>query len=222
MLGCRVVAKACYKKNMEFKDTITTEAELRAILGEPDPTVARKGRPRFDEFSRQFVEHSPFCVIASRNAVGQMDASPKGDPAGFALVLDDTTLALPDRLGNRIGDTFTNILESPEVAVIFLVPGKGDTLRVNGRAQIVRDGDLLERMAHKGKVPNLAIVVSVETMYFHCAKCMIRSSLWKPEGWPDVSDLPSLGTVLKTQLDWDIEQEKLDGLIEESYRDRLY
>jgi len=207
---------------MEFKDTITTEAELRAILGEPDPTVARKGRPSFDQFSRQFIERSPFCVIASRNAVGQMDVSPKGDPAGFVLVLDDTTLALPDRLGNRIGDTFTNILESPEVAVIFLVPGKGDTLRVNGRAQIVRDADLLERMAHKGKAPKLAIVVSVETMYFHCAKCMIRSNLWKPEAWPDVSGLSSLGTVLKTQLDWDIEQEKLDGLIEESYRDRLY
>ena len=207
---------------MEFKVTITTEAELRAILGEPDPTVARKGRPSFDQFSRQFIERSPFCVIASRNAVGQMDVSPKGDPAGFAFVLDDTTLALPDRLGNRIGDTFTNILESPEVAVIFLVPGKGDTLRVNGRAQIVRDADLLERMAHKGKAPKLAIVVSVETMCFHCAKCMIRSNLWKPEAWPDVSGLSSLGTVLKTQLDWDIEQEKLDGLIEESYRDRLY
>lgn len=207
---------------MEFKDTITTEAELRAILGEPDPTVARKGRPRFDQFSRQFVERSPFCVISSRNTKSEMDASPKGDPAGFALVLDDTTLAIPDRLGNRIADTLVNILETPEIAVLFLVPGKGDTLRVNGRAQIVRDADLLERMAHKGKVPNLAIVVSVETMYFHCAKCMIRSSLWKPEGWPDISDLPSLGTVLKTQLDWDIEQEKLDGLIEESYRDRLY
>ena len=207
---------------MEFKDTITSAEELRTILRDPDPMVARKGRSRFDVFSRQFIERSPFCVIASRNAAGEMDVSPKGDPAGFALVLDDTTLALPDRPGNRIADTLMNILESPQVAVIFLVPGKGDTLRVNGQAQIVRDRDLLERMAHKGKVPKLAIVVSVETMFFHCAKCMIRSNLWKPSEWPDISDLPSLGTVLKTQLEWDIELDTLDGLIEESYRDRLY
>jgi hypothetical protein len=207
---------------MEFKDKITTAVELREIVGDPDPMVVRKGRPRFDVFSRQFIEKSPFCLIASRNATGEMDVSPKGDPPGFALVLDDTTFALPDRPGNRIADTLVNIIESPEVAVIFLVPGKGDTLRVNGRAQIVRDADLLERMAHNGKVPKLSIVVSVQTIFFHCAKCMIRSSLWKPDAWPDISDLPSLGTVLKTQLAWDIELETLDGLIDESYRDRLY
>jgi PPOX class probable FMN-dependent enzyme len=207
---------------MEFNNRVTTVEELREILGHPDPMVARKGRPRFDVFSRQFIEKSPFCLIASRNAAGDMDVSPKGDPPGFALVLDETTLVLPDRPGNRIADTLINILETPEVAVIFLVPAKGDTLRVNGRAQIVRDPDLLERMTHKGKVPKLAIVVSVETIFFHCAKCMIRSSLWSPEGWPDISALPSLGTVLKTQLEWDIELEKLDGLIDESYRDRLY
>ncbi len=207
---------------MEFNDKVATAEELREILGHPDPMVARKGRPRLDVFSRQFIEKSPFCLIASRNAAGAMDVSPKGDPPGFALVLDDTTLALPDRPGNRIADTLINILERPEVAVIFLVPGKGDTLRVNGRAQIVRDAELLDRMTHKGKAPKLAIVVSVETVFFHCAKCMIRSSLWQPEGWPNISALPSLGTVLKTQLAWDIELETLDGLIDESYRDRLY
>ncbi len=207
---------------MEFQDTITSADELRAILREPDPMVARKGRPRLDPFSRQFIERSPFCVIASRNAHGDMDVSPKGDPAGFALVLDDTTLAIPDRPGNRIADTLTNILESSQIAVIFLVPGKGDTLRVNGRAQIVRDRDLLERMTHKGKVPKLAIVVSVETVFFHCAKCMIRSGLWKPAEWPEIADLPSLGEVLKGQLDWDIELATLDDRIEESYRERLY
>ena len=207
---------------MEFNDTITSVDELRAILNEPDPMVARKVRPRLDPFSRQFIERSPFCVIASRNAQGDMDVSPKGDPAGFVLVLDDATLAIPDRPGNRIADTLTNILEVPHVAVIFLVPGKGDTLRVNGRARIVRDLDLRERLAHKGKVPKLAIAVAVETVFFHRAKCTIRSGLWKPEEWPEIADLPSLGEVLKGQLDWDIELATLDERIEQSYRERLY
>jgi PPOX class probable FMN-dependent enzyme len=141
---------------MKWKDKIDSVEELRDLLPDPDPMTARKGQSRFDAFSRQFVERSPFCVIASRNAAGEMDASPKGDAAGFAKVLDDTTLAIPDRPGNRIADTLINILETPEVAVIFLVPLKGETLRINGRAQIVRDRNLRELMAHKGKVPELA------------------------------------------------------------------
>jgi PPOX class probable FMN-dependent enzyme len=207
---------------MKWKDKIDSVEELRDLLPDPDPMTARKGQSRFDAFSRQFVERSPLCVIASRNAAGEMDASPKGDPPGFAKVLDDTTLAIPDRPGNRIADTLINILETPEVAVIFLVPLKGETLRINGQAQIVRDLTLRERMVHKGKVPELAIVVSVEKMFFHCAKCMIRSNLWEPAEWANVSDLPSLGTILKTQLEWEIEIEALEGRIEESYRDRLY
>lgn len=207
---------------MEFKHVITTAEELRAILGHPNPMIARKGQPRIDAFARQMIERSPFCVIASRNASGDMDISPKGDPAGFALVLDENTVAIPDRPGNRIADTLTNIIESPEVAVIFLVPGTGHTLRVNGWARIVRDLDIRERLAHEGKVPELAIAIAVETAFFHCAKCMIRSGLWNPERWPEVDDLPTLGTVLKTQLDWGIALKTLDRRIDQSYRDDLY
>src|SRR5258705_2818538 len=120
-----------------------------------------------------------------------MDVSPKGDPPGFVQVLDDETLAIPDRPGNRRADTFSNVLQNPGVGLIFLIPGKLETLRVNGRARIVRDMALRERMAVQGKVPQIALVVTVEEAFIHCGKCMIRSQLWQPESWPDGDALPS-------------------------------
>lgn len=207
---------------MTFHDTIDTVEQLREVLPSANPTTLRKIRPRFDRFTQQFVEHSPFCLIGSRNARGEMDVSPKGDPAGFAKVLDDETVVIPDRPGNGIADTLINILEKPEVALIFLVPGKGETVRVNGRARIVRDRDLMEQMAYKKKVPTLAIAVRVETVFFHCAKCVIRSGLWKPEQWPAIEDLPSLGTALAGQLEIESQACDLDERIDDSYRNRLY
>jgi PPOX class probable FMN-dependent enzyme len=162
---------------------ITTEAELRELLGTPLPTVAGKDRPALDDVDRQWLAASPFCLVATSGADGSCDVSPKGDPPGFVVVLDDATIALPERAGNRRADGFRNILQNPHVGLVFLLPGRGDTLRINGRARLVRDPELLDRMVVKGHRPLLATVVEIEQVYYHCAKAFLRSSLWDPESW---------------------------------------
>lgn len=120
------------------------------------------------------------------DARGQMDISPKGDPPGFVQVLDESTLAIPERPGNRRADTFTNVLENPMVGLIFFVPGKNETLRISGHAKIVRDRELRESMALRDKTPDFALAVEVQEVSFHCSKGIIRSSLWSPQGWPAI------------------------------------
>ena len=164
-------------------EEITTEAELRELLGEPLPRVAAKARPSLDEIDRQWLAASPFCLVATSGPDGSCDVSPKGDPPGFTVVLDDRTIALPERAGNRRADGFTNILANPHVGLIYLLPGRGDTLRINGRARLVRDADLLDRMVVKGHRPLLATVVEIDQVFFHCAKAFLRSALWDPETW---------------------------------------
>ena len=167
-------------------DEITTEAELREILGEPTAVVAGKDRPALDDLHRQWLAASPFCLVATSGADGSCDVSPKGDPPGFTLVLDDRTIALPERAGNRRADGFGNILRNPHVGLVYLLPGRGDTLRINGRARLVRDAGLLDRMVVKGHRPLLALLVEIEQVFFHCAKAFLRSQLWEPETWrPD-------------------------------------
>jgi len=163
---------------MEFAETITTRAALRGVLDEPSEFVTNKEMTELDEYCRDFIARSPFILIASSDGAGSIDISPKGDPAGFVRVLDDTTLAIPDRLGNHRADTFENVLRHPFVGVIFLIPGTKNTFRVRGRARIVRDIALRGSMEINGRVPELALVVDVTTAYFHCAKCVIRSKLW--------------------------------------------
>ena len=164
--------------NGRFADVITTEAELRAIVARPNRWILHKDKPRLDEDCIRFIARSPFMVLASTGRSGHLDLSPKGDPAGFVQVLDDKTLALPDRPGNRRIVTFRNILENPNVGLIFFVPGEGETLRVGGKAIIVRDRILRESMALNRRVPELATVITVERAYFHCGKCVVRSKLW--------------------------------------------
>jgi uncharacterized protein len=181
----------------EFQNVITDIAGLRDIIGAPSHRVLNKVIDRIDELAARFIAASPFAVIASRNGDGHLDLSPKGDTAGsFVRVIDQQTLAVPDRLGNRRLDTLTNLLDDPNIGMIFLVPGKRETLRISGTAQIVQDRWLREELAHQGKMPDLAIVVTVERLYFHCAKCMIRSGLWQPEGWPVTDHLPSLAETM--------------------------
>ena len=179
-------------------DEITTETELAVILGEPTAAAAGKERTALDDVHRQWLAASPFCLVATSAADGSCDVSPKGDPPGFTLVLDDTTIALPERAGNRRADGFRNILANPHVGLIYLLPGRGDTLRINGRARLVRDAALLDRMVVKGHRPLLAMVVEVQQVFFHCAKAFLRSGLWEPETWqPDV--VPSRARIAHQQ-----------------------
>ena len=166
---------------MEFQSTITTEDELRAVLRPPIKVVADKAIDHVDEHCRSFIERSPFVLVASSDGEGHFDVSPKGDPAGFVQILDERTLAIPERPGNHRADTFTNVLQHPHVGLIFLVPGVRTTLRVAGRATIVTDADLLGSMAIDGKAPKLALIVDVEEAMLHCSKCVIRSKLWDLE-----------------------------------------
>jgi PPOX class probable FMN-dependent enzyme len=205
-----------------FTDVITTEAELRAILGQPSRLSANKAVTTLDEHCRAFIATSPFLVIASSDAAGNVDVSPKGDPAGFVQVLDDKTLAIPDRPGNRRADTFRNILQNPKVGLFFFIPGKQETLRVSGSAMIVRDLWLRERMALKGKTPEFAIVITIEEAFLHCAKCVIRSGIWEQENWPELDGLASLARVMIAHTKLEDSEETIQMAIDESYRDRLY
>lgn len=164
--------------------------ELEALVGTPLPRVAEKTRRRLDPIDVAWIAHSPFCLVATSAVDGSCDVSPKGDPAGFVHVLDDTTLAIPERPGNRRVDGLRNILGNPQVGLLFVVPGRGDTLRVNGRARLVRDAPYLDDMVVQGHRPLLATEVRVDQVFFHCAKAFLRSQLWHHELW-EHADLPS-------------------------------
>jgi uncharacterized protein len=168
---------------------ITTVDELVALLGEPSARARDKGRPALLDVDRQWLAAAPFCVMATSDAEGRCDASPKGDPAGSLVhVIDDRTIALAERPGNRRADGYRNILANPHVGLNFLIPGRGDTLRVNGRARLVTDAPFFDAMVVKGHRPILAVVVDIEDVFFHCAKAFLRSQLWKPETWdPDAA-----------------------------------
>ena len=165
---------------------ITSEAELRELVGSPKSAAANKVRPALHEQARRWLANSPLCLVATAGADGSCDVSPKGDPPGFTLVLDDTTIAIPDRPGNRRVDSFRNILANPHVGLIYLIPGRADTLRINGRARLLREAPFFDRMTVKGHRPSLAIVVEIDEVYFHCQKAFMRSAVWDPESWnPD-------------------------------------
>ncbi|WBB77885.1 pyridoxamine 5'-phosphate oxidase family protein [Micromonospora sp. WMMD882] len=175
---------------------ITSTEELRDLIGVPAARSANKDRRVLHEMDKRWLAASPFCLIATSGADGACDVSPKGDPPGFVLVLDDSTIAIPDRPGNRRVDGFQNILANPHVGLIFLIPGRTDTLRINGRAKLVRDAPWFDRMVVKGHRPRLAVVVEIEQMFYHCAKAFMRSELWQPETWhPDA--LPSRAGIVK-------------------------
>lgn len=202
-------------------DEITSEAELRELLGAPMPRAVTKERVRLHDRDRDWLAASPFCLIATAGADGSCDVSPKGDPPGFTLVLDDATLAIPERPGNRRADGFRNVLANPHVGLIYVVPGRTDTLRINGRARLVRDAPFFERMIVKGHRPKLALVVEIEQIFFHCAKAFMRSSLWKPETWrPEV--LPSHATLVKSVQDTAETLEELERWYGPDYVKQLY
>jgi hypothetical protein len=176
---------------------IRDESELREVIGHPKEIVLAKQTDRLNSLTRQFIERSPFVCVATADPDGGLDVSPRGDPAGFVRILDERTLLIPDRPGNRIGDTLTNLLADPRIGLLFLIPGVGDTFRVNGRATIVEDPELLAPSAVEGKVPKLGVLIEVEEAYTQCSKALIRSDLWNPEHHIERSELPSSGEMLR-------------------------
>ncbi len=165
---------------------IRTVDELTALVGAPLPRVANKARTALHELDRQWLAASPFCLVATADATGACDVSPKGDPAGqLTHVIDDTTIAIAERPGNRRVDGYRNVLANPHVGLIFLLPGRGDTLRINGRARLVSDAPYFDEMVVQGHRPVLALVVEIEEVFHHCAKAFLRSRLWQPETWTD-------------------------------------
>lgn len=206
---------------MKFENTITSEDQLRATLGYPSEIVTRKTINYIDEHCRSFIEKSPFITIATSDLEGNMDVSPKGDPAGFVKILDEKTLAIPDRPGNAKADTLTNVIKNPNIGLIFLIPGVRETLRINGEAKIVQDKWVLEQLNVDGKTPSFAIIVSVKEAFMHCAKCIIRSKLWQVDSAKQAS-VPSLAKVLVEHGKLDISIAELDGMIKNDEQTNLY
>jgi PPOX class probable FMN-dependent enzyme len=207
---------------MHFQNVVTDPVAFRELIGEPPPSCVAKTIAVLDRHCRAFIARSPFVLIASSNARGQVDISPKGDAPGFVRVLDDITLAIPDRPGNRRADTFTNVLENPGVGLIFLIPGKSETLRVSGSAKIVRDAGLRESMAARGKTPDFALAVEIQEAFFHCSKCIIRSSLWTPKEWPALEGLPNLARTMVDAGALPMPVEELEEIIKQDESERLY
>ena len=200
---------------------ISSVAELRELLGTPMPRAVTKERVRLHDRDKDWLTASPFCLVATSAADGTCDVSPKGDPPGFTLVLDDATIALPERPGNRRADGFRNILSNPHVGLIYLVPGRKETLRITGRARLIRDAPFFDDMIVKGHRPQLAIVVEIEQIFFHCMKAFLRSKLWEPESWhPDV--LPSHAEIVKSVQPCAESLEELEQDYGPQYATRIY
>ena len=190
--------------------TITTEDELRAIIGSPVEVVVSKISDRLNGLTRQFIERSPFVCVATKMPGGGIDVSPRGDPPAFVRILDDRTLLIPDRPGNKIADTLRNLLADPSIGLLFLIPGVGDSFRVNGRGVITDDQELLAPSEVKGSVPRLGILVSIEEAYTQCSKALIRSDLWNPDRHIERSDLPSSGEILRSLNDPEFDAAEYD------------
>lgn len=202
-------------------ETVRSEEELRSRYGETSKLAAAKQLPRLDTHARRFIALSPFLVISSQGGDGLGDVSPKGDAPGFVQVLDDHTLLIPDRPGNNRLDTLSNLLVNDGVGLLFLVPGVCETLRVNGRARVVTDDELLAPTAVRGRLPTAGILVAVEEVYLHCAKALVRSKLWEDDHKVERRALPSLGQMLADQIAG-LDAADADARVEDSLKNRLY
>ena len=200
---------------------VTTVEDLRTIVGEPMAAVANKVKPRLSDAQQQWLSVSPLGFVATTGADGRVDVSPKGDPPGFVHIIDDATIAIPERPGNKRVDGYLNVLQRPHVGTLFLIPGRGDTLRINGTARVLADADYLDDMIVDGKRPILALEIAVEEVFFHCPKAFLRSNAWKPETW-DPTAVPSVAHLAKA-IKPDLTDQQLDAYYnEESMRKALY
>ena len=191
-----------------YEGHVTTEGELRSLIGDAPASVLQKELTELDALCQAYIERSPFVLLGSVGADGHVDISPKGDAAGFVRVLSPTLLAIPDRPGNRRLDTMSNLLQQSEIGLIFVIPGHGEMLRIRGEARIVRDPGLCASLAAQGKEPKVVLLVAVRTAFIHCPKCVIRSHVWEPDQWPDVSELPGIRRAMKLHA-------RLEGSLEE-------
>lgn len=206
-----------------FTAQIRSTDELVAIIGTPSSIALKKELKKLDQHMRRFIAHSPFVVISTHSADGRCDASPRGDAPGFIHVIDDSTFLIPDRPGNKRLDSHRNILETGRIGVLCLIPGVGETLRVNGRAAIIRDESWLTPMGAQGKLPLVAIAVEVEECYLQCAKALIRSKLWEPHDRPNPQSLPSAAEMFADQVQMpEFDVAAMQTLLDGAYRDRLY
>ena len=200
---------------------VTTVEDLRSIVGHPLPPAANKVKDRLSDAQRDWLAHSPLGFVATTDAQGRVDVSPRGDPPGFVHVVDDTTIALPERPGNRRVDGFVNVLQRPRVGTVFLIPGRGDTLRINGTARIMADAPYFDAMVVNGTRPILALEIDVDEVFFHCPKAFLRSDAWKPETW-DPTAVPSVAKLAKA-IKPDMSDERLEAYYaEENLRELLY
>jgi PPOX class probable FMN-dependent enzyme len=195
--------------------------ELRAIVGVPNKYVANKVSPRLSQVQQDWLAHSPLGFVATTDADGRVDVSPKGDPPGFVHIIDDTTIAIPERPGNKRVDGYLNVLQNPHVGTVFLIPGRGDTLRINGTARILSDADYFDALVVDGKRPILALEIAIDEVFFHCAKAFLRSDAWKPESWNPTA-VPSVAQLAKA-FKPDLSQRELDDYYsEDNLRKILY
>jgi len=205
---------------------IEDETALRQLFGERNPLAIKKELRQVDVYGRDFIARSPFVCLATQGVDGKADVSPRGDPPGFVKVLDERTLAIPDRPGNNRLDSLTNLLGNPSVGLLFLIPGYEDTYRVNGKARLTRDPALLESMEVNGRQPKLAILVQVEEAFLHCAKAFRRSKLWDPATQQDRKEMPSLARMILDQVNErpkdEAAMDKIDQDLEEAYKKSLY
>lgn len=200
---------------------VTTLAQLEQIYGQPHERAVRKEIPFVNEDYRTFIEKSPFMVLATAGENG-LDCSPRGDAPGFVRMIDERTLAIPDRIGNNRVDSLRNILAEPQMALLFVVPGVGETLRVNGRGRISNDAALLESFAVGGKLPRTVLIVDIDAVYFHCSKALVRSKLWDPAHHVDRSLLPSAGQIHRRINGMSFDAEAYDRDLVERLRTSLY
>ncbi|WP_161555758.1 MSMEG_1061 family FMN-dependent PPOX-type flavoprotein [Mangrovicoccus ximenensis] len=210
---------------MTFKptDPVTSLAALREII--PDPVSVRvrnKDMTFLNGLARAFIALSPLAVLATRAPDGSVATSPRGDAPGFAKVHDERTLFLPDRLGNHRLDSFRNILANPDIGLLFMVPGHTETLRIAGTAQILRDADIREALAHNGRVPDLALAVTVGTVFMHCSKAFVRSALWKPATWPGRGSAPTLAQWAAEAVPSDLDAGQIQDMHDRDAATRLY
>ena len=209
-------------RGYQAKKPIQSSEEVQSILGEKFESQEKKAIDHIDEICRAWIERSPFITIATVNRAGQMDVAPKGDPAGFVKVVDEKTLAIPDRLGNHRGDTFHNIIDNPRIGLMFVVPLRNEVVRVSGSAQIVQDDELLDTMIVNDKRPDMAILVRVEEAMYHCGKSMIRSKMWKPEEWASIEGIPSYALAVKTHAEMPEPLDYYEAMMKYNDEERLY